>query len=61
MTEFVMEKMTKEWERIGMNQMCKDIKDKIRYSIKVKEKKKETFIEINNYIFSKINEYPDTN
>ncbi len=44
-TEFVVEKMTKEWERIGMEQMCKDIKDKIKEKIKLKDKGREIFLE----------------
>lgn len=44
-SEFVVDKMTKEWERIGMEQMCKDIKDKIKESIKFKEKRRETLLE----------------
>ncbi len=44
-SEFVIEKMIKEWERIGMEQMCRDIKDKIRVKIKLKDKGRELFLD----------------
>jgi hypothetical protein len=37
-TEIVIDKMTKEWERIGMEQMCSDIKEKIKEKINLKNK-----------------------
>ncbi|BCJ93667.1 hypothetical protein acsn021_12360 [Anaerocolumna cellulosilytica] len=36
-TEFVIEKMLKEWERVGIEQMCYDIKGKIKEKIKQKD------------------------
>lgn len=32
-TEIVIDKMAKEWERIGMEQMCSDIKEKLKEKI----------------------------
>ena len=33
----IAEKMANEWERIGTEQMCRDIKEKIKEEIKIKE------------------------
>lgn len=35
LTKMVMEKMANEWERVGTEQMCRDIKERIRHGIQV--------------------------
>ncbi|AFV03466.1 MULTISPECIES: hypothetical protein [Dehalobacter] len=37
LTKMVTEKIANEWERIGTEQMCRDIKERIRKEIKINE------------------------
>jgi NDP-sugar pyrophosphorylase family protein len=41
-SKLVVEKLVDEWRRIGTEQMCKDIKEKIREEIRLKEAGKST-------------------
>ncbi len=36
-SEFVIDKMIKEWERVGTEQMCQDIKERIREKIQLSD------------------------
>lgn len=43
MTSLLIEKAGQEWQRIGTEQLCKDIKEKIKEEIRLKEERKGTF------------------
>ena len=40
LSKIIVEKMANEWERMGTEQMCRDIKEKIKEEIKLKEKQR---------------------
>lgn len=43
MTSLLIEKAGQEWQRTGTEQLCKDIKDKIKEEIRLKEERRSTF------------------
>ena len=43
MSRILVEKMGKEWERIGTEQLCRDIKAKVREEVKLREARGSKF------------------